>query len=209
MSDASAPHDEASYLQLLQTLDTWFARGSAAAGPGVVPCARGCTACCFGPFDVSAADAELVADAVAALPDARRAPLLQRAAAQRVRYAEFLPAWRAPWDIETVDETAFDALSEALADESCPALDDDGACVIHASRPATCRIMGLGMLLPDGDVLDNACPIRATFPAYDALGPTPFDLLRFEHAAALHDAAAEARGWLGTTIAGAVASIMA
>lgn len=193
------------YLRLLRQLDIWFADGLASAGPGVVPCTRGCTACCRGPFDISAADAELVAEAVAALPDAQRGPLLARAAAQRARYAALLPAWRGPWDVETVDEAAFDALTEALADEPCPALDDEGACVIHASRPATCRIMGIGMLLPDGDVLDNACPIRATFPAYDALGPTPFDLLRFEHDAAACDAAAEARGRCTTTIAGAVA----
>lgn len=54
------------YRALLPILDRWFMTGSAHAGPGVVPCRAGCTACCLGPFDISPADARLVA--LAALP---------------------------------------------------------------------------------------------------------------------------------------------
>lgn len=56
-----------SYLPLLQELDDWQGR-------------TGCAACCMGPFDISVADALLVRDPVAALPDAERAAVRRRAA---------------------------------------------------------------------------------------------------------------------------------
>jgi Fe-S-cluster containining protein len=190
---------------LLSTLDAWFARGRAAAGPGVVPCARGCNACCHGPFDVSPADAALIAEGVAALPEPQRAALRARAALQLRRYTELLPQWKAPYEVDALDERAFDALTEQLANAPCPALADDGSCVIHAHRPATCRLTGLGLLTRAGDVLENFCPIQSQFPAYATLPPTAFDLQAFETEAARFDAEAAAAGHASTTVAGAIA----
>jgi Fe-S-cluster containining protein len=189
---------------LHETLDAWFARGVAAAGPGVVPCRRGCSACCHGPFDISPADAALVAEGVAALGEAERAAVRARADTQLRRCAELLPDWAAPWDVEALDENTFDALVEQLADAPCPALAADGACLIHAHRPATCRLTGLALSTPEGDVLDNHCPIQAQFPSYAALPPTPFDLQRFEAEAERLDAEARSRRWVATTVAGAI-----
>lgn len=193
------------YLALLAALDDWFVRGRAAAGPGVVPCARGCSACCYGPFDISPADAALVAQGLATLPSADRAEIVERARVQLGRCAELAPRWSAPWDTEALAEPELDALCEALADAPCPALDRDGACRIHAFRPATCRLTGLGLAAPDGEGLANHCPIQARFPAYAALPPTPFDLPAFEDAAEEHDAIAAAAGHCRTTVAGALA----
>ncbi len=53
-------------------------------------------------------------------------------------------------------------------------------------------------------MLDNVCPIQDGFPAYAALAPTPFDLLRFEDAAEREDQLASDAGWVATTVAGAV-----
>jgi len=193
------------YRELLATVDAWFARGTAAAGPGVVPCARGCNACCHGPFDVSPADAALIAEGVAALPEPQRAALRARAEKQLSRYSQLLPNWKAPFEVDALDEQAFDALTEKLAREPCPALADDGACVLHAHRPATCRLTGLSLRSRDGDVLENFCPIQSEFPAYAALAPTPFDLQAFEEQAASFDAEAVAAGHASTTVAGAIA----
>jgi len=195
-----------SYGALLATLDAWFARGSAEAGPGVVPCRAGCSACCHGPFDISPADAALVAEGVAALPPAERTAMRSRAAAQLRRCAELLPGWGAPWIVAAVDEDAFDSLTEQLAHEPCPALGPTGACGIYAHRPATCRMTGLAMATGDGGSLDNHCPIQADHPAYAALPATPFDLQRFEDDAERHDALAADRGHVSTTVAGAIAA---
>ena len=193
------------YDSLLTTLDTWFARGVTAAGPGVVPCREGCTACCHGPFDISPADAQLVRTAVDALPDKVAAGIRTRAAAQRARYAALIPGWGAPWEVAALSDEAFDSLAEKLAHEPCPALDPvRGSCLIHASRPATCRLTGLGIRSLEGDVIENVCPIQDEFPAYAALAPTPFDLLRFEDAAEREDQLAGDAGWVATTVAGAI-----
>lgn len=199
----------ATYSALLSTLDDWFARGIAAAGKGVVPCGRGCSACCHGPFDVSPADAALIAEGVAALTEPQRATIRSRAEAQLRRYTQLVPSWRAPFEVDALDERAFDALTEQLANAPCPALAEDGACSIHAHRPATCRLTGLSLLSRAGDVLENFCPIQSNFPAYATLPPTSFDLQAFEAEAARFDAQALAEGHASTTVAGAIAQFTA
>lgn len=196
-----------SYSQLLGDLDDWFDRGVADAGLGVVLCRRGCAACCHGPFDISPADAELVVAAVQCLDSAARSAVRTQAATQRSRYAELAPNWAAPWDMDAIDDEAFDAISDALADEPCPVLNDRGECLVYDARPATCRMTGLGMKTAQGDVLENVCPILHTSVEYAELNPTLFDLSGFEDRADDVDAIAMTRGWVRTTIAGAIARI--
>jgi Fe-S-cluster containining protein len=192
------------YRTLLSSLDRWFARGVAAAGAGVVPCRTGCTACCHGPFDISPADAALVAEGIALLPEEVRAGVAARAEAQLARYRELIEGWGPPWDVDALSEEAFDALAESMRDAPCPALGAEGGCLIYDHRPATCRITGLAMVSRDGDVLENVCPIQGEFPDYAALAPTPFDLHRFEVMAEEADLLASEAGWVTTTVAGVV-----
>jgi Fe-S-cluster containining protein len=194
-----------SYPGLLGELDAWFARGVTDAGPAVVLCSRGCSACCNGPFDISPADAELVATAFTKLDLATQAAVRSRAIAQVGRYAEVAPGWGAPWNVEAIGDDTFDQVSDALADEPCPALNEDGICLIYESRPATCRMTGLGMTTMQGDVLENVCPILDTSAAFAELRPTLFDLSGFEDRAERHDLAAMAMGRVITTVAGAIA----
>lgn len=169
----------AAYRALLERLDRWFAEARMR-NPGVIPCTGGCSACCHGPFDISVADAELLVEAVRALPDSERREVYQRATALLGRMAEQLPGWHPPHDIADVGEEAFDAMSDALAAEPCPLLGPDGGCRIYADRPLVCRLTGLGMVTPTGRTIENACPIQATFPAYEHLPPMSFDLEGFE-----------------------------
>ena len=192
------------YTNLLAELDAWFSFGIAAAGPGVVPCSAGCTACCHGPFDISPADAALVAEGVRLLPPEQREAMLIAARAQVARYAEVMPGWERPWNVTALGEEQFDVVSEALAELPCPALSESGACRIYSHRPATCRLMGLALVTTEGELLENACPIQADFPGYEALPPTPFDLLRFEYEAEEVDEAVMADGWYVTTVAGVI-----
>lgn len=193
-----------SYRSLLETLDAWFARGVDLAGPGVVPCKRSCTACCHGMFDISAADALLLAEGLGALPNDIAAAVQTRAAAQLEQCAERLPTWASPWDVDALPEEVFDGLTEQLSKAPCPALEDDGGCAVYAYRPATCRMTGLAMDLGNGDRLDNECPIQGDSPAYAALPPVPYQLMDFEEIAAAHDELARAQGSRTTTVAGAL-----
>lgn len=173
--------------------------------PPAAPCRLGCTACCHGPFDISASEAALVHGAVAALPSATRAEVLARARAQLVAMQALQPAWQAPWNIAALDEATFDALVSALATVPCPALDPvRGACLIHDARPSTCRLMGMGVVTPEGDLLGNLCPIRDDFPGYAELPPVPLDLEWMECELEARDKIAATAGWVATTIAGAI-----
>ena len=167
------------YRALLNRVDGWFARGREAAG-GRVPCRHGCSACCYGPFDVSVADIELIEHALHRLAEDEYQAVLARARALLGRMQELEPAWSPPYAVEVLGEDRFDRLSDALAAEPCPLLDDAGCCRIYDDRPLVCRLIGLGMRTPAGRVIENACPIQDRFPGYPDLPPTPFELEAWE-----------------------------
>ena len=52
----------------LERLDRWFSDARERL-PGVIPCGPGCSACCHGPFDISVADALLLREGLAELPE--------------------------------------------------------------------------------------------------------------------------------------------
>lgn len=204
-------HLPTDYPALLTRLDAWQ-DAVRERFPGVVPCRAGCSACCHGPFDISVADALLVRDAIAALPRGEREAIQVRARAQLSRMAEVEPSFQVPWDVSRLGEARFDALVEAHADAPCPALASTGECLIYASRPMLCRMMGLGMRTRGGAVLENACPIQEDFPDFRDLPPQEFDLEAWEadETTTLRSAAGElfANEELSgyeTTIAGAAA----
>lgn len=167
------------YRELLDRLDGWFAEASKR-HPGVVPCKRGCSACCLGPFDISAADMALLEEAFHALPKKAREEVLARAREQMREVGRLEPGWEAPHDIGSIGERRFDAICSALAESPCPFLDAKGACRTYQNRPLACRMMGLPMRAGRGRVIKNACPIRRQFPTYAALPPQPFPLAAFE-----------------------------
>ncbi len=198
------------YLPLLNQLDQWQAAAHSR-HPGVFPCRSGCNACCRGPFDISVADAALVALAVRRLEPGIKAGVVARAEAQLAAMAEVEPTWSAPYDVAALGEARFDQLTDALADLPCPALDDAGACTIYEHRPFVCRVMGLGMVIESGDLIENGCPIQDQFPTYAALPPEPFELEAFEAgedeaklAAARQLFGDESRHGFETTIAAAI-----
>lgn len=197
----------AQYQQLLERLDRWFA-DVAAAHPGVIPCRAGCTACCHGPFDISVADAALLREGLALLPADLRAGAQRRAAVLLGQMKEIEPDWAAPYDVRQLDEDAFDALTEALADEPCPLLGNTGACMVYEHRPMVCRLIGLPMMTAEGELLENACPIQEDFPAYASLSPQLFDLGALHEAEidALEAAARDGDTLFETTIAAVVSA---
>ena len=200
----------ADYRGLLERLDAWFADGRQAAG-GLVPCRGGCSACCHGPFDISVADAELIEEAVSRLGEAERREVIGRAETLLARMRDLEPGWSPPYAVDALGEDRFDRMTEALAAEPCPLLDDAGRCRIYADRPLVCRMIGLAMRTPAGRVIENACPIQERFPGYADLPPVPFELeaLEEEELECLRDAARRRfgtaeRSGIETTIAAVV-----
>lgn len=206
----SAESGVARYRAVLERLDAWFAEAVAAA-PGVIPCKSGCTACCYGPFDISVADTELLLAGLAALSPADRRDATDRAAVLLARMRVLEPEWVAPYRVADLGDARFDELCDTLAAEPCPMLGETGACRIYADRPLVCRLIGLPLSTPDGRQIENACPIQAQFPAYAAMLPRTFDLeaLEADEDDCLADAAARLFGNPGeatfeTTIAAAI-----
>lgn len=165
----------------LEKLDRWFA-GVNASHPNLLPCRRGCSSCCHGPFDVSAADTLLLREGLATLPPGQREAIRVRGAALLDRMRKLEPEWTAPWDLRDIETERFDEITEILAAEPCPLLDQEGGCSVYAYRPLICRVIGIPMMTADGLTLENACPIQDRFPAYAALDPQLFDLEALESA---------------------------
>jgi Fe-S-cluster containining protein len=163
----------------LERVDRWFGE-AVNRFPGVIPCHPGCSACCHGPFDISVADAQLLAEGLASLQGPERAAVRLRGQSLLARMREAAPDWGPPWSLADLGEDRFDALADSLSGEPCPLLDDDGRCMAYAWRPLVCRLMGLPMMTAGGVVLDNACPIQERFPVYAALDPQLFDLEALE-----------------------------
>ena len=145
------------------------------------------------------------------MPAADRARVTERAQALLARVRALEPDWSSPYAVDALGEERFDRLTEALATEPCPLLDETGRCGIYADRPLVCRMIGLGMSTPAGRTIDNACPIQERIPGYASLPPAMFELEAFEEVelACLREAAARRFGdadqqGYETTIAAAI-----
>jgi Fe-S-cluster containining protein len=164
------------YGRTLAVIDQWFG-DTVERFPGVIPCKSGCTRCCHGPFDISLADVEMVQAAVADLPPDSKTAVYQQSASQAAKVAVLLPGLQPENGMVFLTEDQFDVIEQALADEPCTLLGEDGSCLIYQSRPFICRMMGLGVRTPAGREIDNACPIQEDFPVYQRL---PHQLLDLE-----------------------------
>lgn len=157
------------------------------------------------------ADALLLRDAVRGLSPGLRARLLGASADQMARMEAFAGALPPDHDLSGLDELLVDAATDRLEDDPCPALDEDGRCLVYASRPMVCRLTGLGLMTPEGEVLENVCPIQDNFPAYRELAPQPCALDLWGGTESLAEARASVilfgtpeRADFETTVAGAI-----
>jgi Fe-S-cluster containining protein len=125
--------------------------------------ARGCPACCLGPFPITALDARRLRRGLARLRehDASRAAALERRAQADV--AAFAPHF--PGDPATGrlgdDETAEEVFATRFGGHPCPALDPaSGRCELYALRPLTCRTFGPPVRVGAEDLppCERCCP---------------------------------------------------
>lgn len=122
-----------------------MAAGYRRAGAHAV-CRRGCTACCVGPFDITALDAVRLARALGELRRAHPRVAADVAARAAAQWARLRPSF--PGDPSTgvlaPDEVRREAFFARFEDLPCPALHPrTGACALYAARPISCRTFGL------------------------------------------------------------------
>jgi Fe-S-cluster containining protein len=143
---------------LCEHYDATFREGAGRAGAWVT-CKPGCTACCIGPFAISALDAWRLQRGLAALAAAdpqAAARVRERAQAQwRILAPELPGETRTGALVE--DGEAQEAFFARFAHLPCPLLEPEtGLCALYRFRPASCRSFGLPCRI--GATLLPPCP---------------------------------------------------
>lgn len=148
----STLHDKAS---------RWFDRAHAAV-LGALPCRRGCSRCCIGPFAITILDVIELRHGMAVCDPvvvreietrARRQATLLEAAYPRLVESPFLDDW---------SDAEQDALVNRFGELPCPALAEDGSCRVYAFRPVTCRAMGIPV--EEDGLVEGACEVQTAVP---------------------------------------------
>ena len=122
------------YKRILERADRFFADVSREQ-PQHLQCGRGCTFCCYGLFEIGAADVAVIADGLSRLHPKRRAMIIRKA-------EEIIASTNHPNLRESSPEEK-EAFFDRTAATPCPNLSDAGECMIYESRPLVCRTFGL------------------------------------------------------------------
>lgn len=122
------------YDEILRTADGFFRRVSEEQ-PQALSCGLGCTLCCHGLFEISAADLSVLAAGLDALDEQTREATTRRA--ESIMKATDHPILS---DCSPREKEAF---FERAEDIPCPALGEGGRCLVYTSRPLVCRTFGL------------------------------------------------------------------
>ncbi len=131
----------ADYRDLLQTVDGWFEHCLETAG-GHIRCARGCSDCCRGLFDISLLDAALLKSGFDRLPEAQKNRVLAKAKGQVAQLQKAWPGFVPPYVLNGMPDQEWTEMPEDDM-TPCALLSEEGDCLVYADRPMTCRLHGL------------------------------------------------------------------
>ncbi len=145
----------------LARTEGWFARARASL-LDALPCQRGCSRCCIGPFAVTTLDAAELQHGLAALDQSVRQAIGDRAHRQASALEAEFPRFRKTPFLDGWSDPEVDHIVERFADLPCPALHSDGSCLVYPFRPATCRTMGIP-IERDG-MVEGACSVQTFVP---------------------------------------------
>jgi Fe-S-cluster containining protein len=106
---------------------------------------KGCTACCYGLFDITLSDAVNVARGFAGLPEDLKERVYSRAAGLHHKLRETVPDLPEPTILHE-DDPRLDQIIDAVDIAPCPCLGDAGECLIYENRPLACRLEGVPMV---------------------------------------------------------------
>ena len=139
----------------------WFDRAHAALLEAL-PCRRGCSVCCYGPFAITVLDVVELRQGLASLDPSVRRGLDERARAHVTAFEAAEPRLRESPFLDGWNDADQDALAERFSALPCPALDADRSCLVYAHRPVTCRTMGIPT--ESGGTVEGACAVQTAVP---------------------------------------------
>jgi Fe-S-cluster containining protein len=155
-----------SYQRILDHADRFF-REVAATQPQNLQCGRGCSLCCYGLFEIGAADVPMLAEGLTQLHPKRREMIIRRA-------ADVVTASRHP-NLRDCSSTEREEFFERTASTPCPNLNDAGECMLYDHRPLVCRTFGLP--LREGDrYIGDVCELNFTAASDDERLASAWDL---------------------------------
>lgn len=174
----SRPKLLARYRRHLEKVSRAFDR-KAARHRDAIACRRGCFGCCVGLFEISALDAALASEGMAALPPPLRERIARRGEAIARRIARIFPGNPRTLALDLRREGEWDDFFERTATIACPFLlprdervrgtaagaarrsrwPQGFVCAIYAHRPHTCRTFGLP-LEDRGEVVSPPCRLN-------------------------------------------------
>lgn len=162
------------YRDLLSNVDGWYSRCLQAGGSSLA-CRSGCNACCRSLFDITLLDAWMLRDAFIQLPQSTRKKVLARSEDRRQQLQQRWPGLQSPFLLNGMPDEEW-AITAEDDETPCPLLDDNGLCLVYASRPLTCRLHGLPNIDCSGeDFAGTVCTLHAGNP----LG-LPDEVLRWQ-----------------------------
>lgn len=147
---------------LFRQTDQWFHRARASL-LGTIPCRKGCSRCCIGPFPITILDREEIRRGLEHLPAPQRQDIAQRAREQVAAMEVQYPRLKDSYFLDEWDDALIERLVTEFAETPCPALQSDESCGIYESRPLTCRTMGLPT--EEQGLVQGACEIQTFVPA--------------------------------------------
>lgn len=173
------------YTLLLAEVDSWFT-SCQEIFPGEIACAKGCSECCCGLFDITILDAVLLNIGFETLSAPTKAKIRTDAEIRMKRIRILWPEFNHPFILNHRSEEEIELLMSSDNDTKCLLLDDQGRCLLYDYRPMTCRLHGLPLIDAAGEVMESEWCTR-NFVGSDPLQLTglsgPFDSLFREEAA--------------------------
>jgi Fe-S-cluster containining protein len=156
------------YNQLLEEVDRWFA-ACQAEHPGLISCGHGCSACCRGLFDITILDALYLKQGFDLLPVDEQEGVLRKSTDRLSLLSSLYPEFVSPWILNRIPEEQWETMMPEEDDTPCVLLSEDGACLVYAHRPMTCRLNGIPLVDVSGEgFFDDWCTLN--FAGVDPMG---------------------------------------
>ncbi len=147
------------HLQLLCRTEAWFNEIHARL-EHQMQCGRGCALCCHGLFDISFADAFLLAEAFGRLESGQREAARARAVGIHTAISRTAPDLKAPYLLDRTPETLIDTIVLAADSPRCPLLGQNDECLVYRFRPLACRLEGLPMVDAKDGIFGDWCELN-------------------------------------------------
>lgn len=148
------------YGTLLQEVDQWFG-ACMERHSGEIACQHGCSECCRGLFDITLLDALYLKRGFDLLPVSVQQAVQVKAAGRLDGLTTQCPDFARPWTLTHIPEEQWDEMMPEDDEAPCPLLSEQGACLVYAHRPMTCRLNGIPMIDTSGEELfDEWCSLN-------------------------------------------------